>query len=262
MFSHHRSSLTNYVKSIENDPNILAVITSGSIAQGKARENSDIDIYLLVTDHEFDARKQAGTLSFTDHDSCNYQDGYIDIKTINLQFLELAAKQGSEPTRASFIGSQIIFSKIDGLEDLLHKIPIYPEANRINNIRDFQAQVMLFAYYFASEAIQKSNPYLLTHTVSNLVLFGSRIILAHNRILFPCHKSMMSVVESAPEKPNNYKALVLNLIEAPTLEKCLEFATAILTFRPLELANDEALSLFILNNEWNWLEQNPPLQDR
>lgn len=73
---------------------------------------------------------------------------------------------------------------------------------------------------------------------------------------------MMSVVESAPEKPNNYKALVVDLIEAPTLEKCLEFATAILTFRPLELANDEALSLFILNNEWNWLEQNPPLQDR
>ncbi|MNW38967.1 hypothetical protein D3C74_160470 [compost metagenome] len=57
-------------------------------------------------------------------------------------------------------------------------------------------------------------------------------------------------------------ALALQLLETPTLEKCLEFAQIILSFRPLELKHDQALSLFVLNNEWNWLEQNPPLQDR
>ena len=129
-------------------------------------------------------------------------------------------------------------------------------------MRDFYAQVFLYGFYFADEATKKNNPYLLSHTVSNLVLFGGRIILAHNRMLFPCHKSMMAAVESAHEKPDQFITHVNDLLANPTYEKCMSFARMILSFRDPEITFNQAVSLFVENNEWNWMDQAPPLQDR
>ncbi|ANY69904.1 hypothetical protein BBD42_27935 [Paenibacillus sp. BIHB 4019] len=262
MYTHHKQSLDHFVETLQSDPNLLAVITAGSIAKGTAKETSDIDVYLLVTDQEFEERKKTNALSYTTHEFCNYEDGYIDVKIINMRFLELAAERGSEPTRASFTGSQAYYSIVPGLNEMLTKISIYPEQNRNQNIKDFQAQVLLYGYYFAGEAVKKNNPYLLSQVVSNLVLFGSRIILAHNRILFPCHKSMMAEVEKAPEKPDTFLELCHELLLNPTHEKCMELTELILNFQDLELSSEQAVSLFIQNNEWNWIDQSPPLQDR
>ncbi|WP_141502405.1 nucleotidyltransferase domain-containing protein [Paenibacillus luteus] len=262
MYQHHKQSLDKFVETLQSDPNLLAVITSGSIAKGTAKETSDIDVYLLVTDDDFEERKKMNKLSYTNHEVCNYEGGYIDGKIINRRFLELAAEKGSEPTRASFTGSQAVYSIVPNLNELINEIPIYPEQNRTQNIRDFQAQVMLYGYYFAGEAVKKNNPYLLSHAISNLVLFGSRIILAHNRILFPCHKSMMAEVEEAPEKPENFVRLAHKLLLNPNYEQCMELSQVILGFRNLELSFEQAVSLFVQNNEWNWIDQFPPLQDR
>ncbi|OMF32133.1 hypothetical protein BK133_14890 [Paenibacillus sp. FSL H8-0548] len=98
MYSHHKQSLDYFVETLQFDPNILAVITAGSIAKGTAKETSDIDVYLLVTDHEFEERKKINRLSYTNHEVCSYEGGYVDVKIINMQFLELAAEKGSEPT--------------------------------------------------------------------------------------------------------------------------------------------------------------------
>lgn len=262
MFTHHKQSLDKLIEVLQPEPYLAAIITSGSIAHGNAREASDIDVYLLVTDDEFEKRERTNSLSYSNHDVCNYEGGYIDGKLINMRFLELAAEKGSEPTRASFAGSEAIYSTIPNLNELLARIPIYPEQNRINNIRDFQAQVMLYGYYFAGEGAKKNNPYLLSHAVNNLVLFGSRIILAHNRLLFPCHKDMMAAVEKAPEKPDNFIELAKTLLLHPNYEQSMELAQVILAFRELELTFEQAVSLFVQNNEWNWLQHSPPVPDR
>nr|AIF26559.1 hypothetical protein [uncultured bacterium fosmid pJB45G2] len=149
---------------------------------------------------------------------CDYEGGYIDGKIIDLRFLELAAERGSEPTRYSFVGSKAWFSRIPDLDALLGRIPVYPEANRDRNIRDFFAQIVLYGFFFAEEAVKKNNPYLLAHSASQLVLFGGRLILAHNRLLFPCHN--------------------------PGFDPQLSTA------------------IFMENNEWNWLDREPPLSDR
>lgn len=262
MYTHHKQSLDHFVETLQSDPNLLAVITAGSIAKGTAKETSDIDVYLLVTDQDFEERKKTHALAYTTHEFCNYEDGYIDVKILNMRFLELAAEKGSEPTRASFTGSQAVYSTVPGLNERLAKIPVYPELNRTQNIKDFQSQVLLYGYYFAGEAVKKNNPYLLSQVVSNLVLFGSRMILAHNRILFPCHKSMMAEVEKAPEKPDTFLELSHELLLNPTHEKCMELTEVILGFLDMELSSEQAVTRFIQNNEWNWIDQSPPLQDR
>jgi hypothetical protein len=93
-------------------------------------------------------------------------------------------------------------------------------------------------------------------------LFGGRIILAHNRILFPCHKGLMAAVEAAPEKPEQFVEQANLLLAEPTHEKCVEFAKMLLAFREPGITFDQGVSLFVENNEWNWLEHEPPLQDR
>jgi hypothetical protein len=42
------------------------------------------------------------------------------------------------------------------------------------------------------EALKRNAAYLTAHVVAGLVLFGSRLILARNRILYPYHKWLMN----------------------------------------------------------------------
>ncbi|MFC4306332.1 nucleotidyltransferase domain-containing protein [Cohnella boryungensis] len=262
MHDYHKQALTNLVEELSPDPTFLAIITGGSVAQGIAKETSDVDVYLVVTDEAYEERKKDNRLSYYNNQICDYPGGYIDGKIINLRFLELAAERGSEPTRYSFTGSTAFFSRIPDLDRLLSRIPVYPESNRDKNLTDFFAQLYLYAYYFAGEAEKKNNPYLLSHSASNVVLFASRIILAHNRILFPCHKTLMTAVASAPEKPDQYVERVNELLAHPTHAKCVDLAKMILAFRDSGISFDQAVSLFVENNEWNWLEHPAPLQDR
>ncbi|WP_372631133.1 nucleotidyltransferase domain-containing protein [Cohnella sp.] len=264
MFEHHKRALDKLTEALSADSSILSIITAGSVAQGIARESSDVDVYLVVDDESYAERQKSHNLSYINRDKviCDYEGGYIDGKIINLGFLEAAAERGSEPTRASFIGSQAWYSRIPDLDALLAKIPVYPEKNYEKNIRDFTAQIMLYGFYFADEAAKKDNLYLLTHSASILALFGSRIVLARNRILFPCHKSLMKAVEKAPEKPDGFIEMVNDLLTAPTGDKCKAFAGAVLGFLPPTFAPELSTSIFMENNEWNWLDGEPPIGDR
>ncbi|MGG1640338.1 hypothetical protein ACIFQM_03400 [Paenibacillus sp. NRS-1782] len=262
MYEHHRKAMDNLVELLKPNPSFLAVITAGSVAQNKAKETSDVDVYLLVDDEEFERRKAEDLLAYTNHDVCDYPEGYIDGKIINLHFLESASEHGSEPTRASFVGSKAYFSRIPDLDNLLARISVYPEKNRERDIKDFYAQIYLYAFYFAGEAAKKDNTYLKSHAASNLVLFSGRVILTHNRILFPCHKGLIEAVTGAAEKPDNFVEQVNSLLLAPTFEKCMDFAKMMLAFKDPGISFDQAISRFVENNEWNWLTQEPPLQDR
>ncbi|MCR8631214.1 nucleotidyltransferase domain-containing protein [Paenibacillus radicis (ex Xue et al. 2023)] len=262
MREHHSRSIANLVEVLQKDPKVLALIIAGSIAKGIEREDSDIDVYLVVTDEEFAEREARNDLFYFNKEVCDYSGGYIDGKVIPYSFLEKAVIRGSEPTRASFLGSYAAFSRIEGLDVLLQQIPVYPESNREKNMTDFYAQVSLYGNYFAKKAIEQNNPYLLSHSVSNVVLFAGRMILAYNRVLFPCHKSFMRVVEKAADKPDNFVALANELLQQPTLERITAFVELISGYQDWGVSRHQAVSIFVTNNEWNWLETEPPLQDR
>lgn len=71
-----------------------------------AREDSDIDCYLVVKDETFQDRKQRDHLFYS-------------------------AEKGSEPTRASFEGDSFVaFSRIPNLDELVSRISVYPEDSR------------------------------------------------------------------------------------------------------------------------------------
>ncbi|QNK60589.1 nucleotidyltransferase domain-containing protein [Paenibacillus sp. PAMC21692] len=201
---HHKDSIDYLVGRLSTDPSILAIIISGSVAKGVAREDSDIDCYLVVSDDLFEEKKQRDQLFYFERDGCDYPGGYYDGKIIPYRFLEAAVVRGSEPTRASFDKAFVAFSRISGMDDLIAKIPVYPEHNRERNLQDFFAQVELYGGYFADRAIEQGNIYLLIHAIGQVALFSGRLVLAYNRVLFPCHKSMTSVLRTLPHIPERY----------------------------------------------------------
>lgn len=61
MFDHHKRALNKLTEALRQDSSILAIITTGSVAQGTARESSDVDVYLVVDDESYAERKNHTT---------------------------------------------------------------------------------------------------------------------------------------------------------------------------------------------------------
>ena len=61
-------------------PGALAVVAIGSVAQGREREDSDVDVYLVVDDERFAAETAAGRFAWIERYGVDYPGSYIDIK--------------------------------------------------------------------------------------------------------------------------------------------------------------------------------------
>lgn len=172
MYAHHRQTLEKLAEKLEQDPSCLAAITSGSVAKGTASETSDVDVHLVLTDEAYAEYERNDRLSYVDREVSTYEGGYADIKVINRRFLELAARRGNEPTRYAFTRAEVLFSRIPELDELVARIPVYPEENRERNLREFCAQIYLYGLHFAKQAGQKNDAYLLAHTAGQLVFLA------------------------------------------------------------------------------------------
>jgi hypothetical protein len=115
--------------------------------------------------------------------------------------------------------------------------------------------------WFVREAAKRADPYLLAWACSNLVLYGGRLILAHNRILVPYHKWFMYELRRAPDRPADLVEHAEALLARPGKESAQAFRNSVVEFRDWGLTMQQAVARFIIENEWNWREGRPPLSD-
>ncbi|MFL5592333.1 MAG: nucleotidyltransferase domain-containing protein, partial [Ktedonobacteraceae bacterium] len=169
MEEHHRRVIQRLVEQFKDNLRFPALIIGGSVAKGRARKDSDIDILLVANKEEYARREATQDFWYLDREKCYYPVVYVEGKIINMQFLVDAAKRGSEPARAAFSGAFVGYSRIPELEGLLQRIPVYQEQEHREKIEAFYSQVLLLNWLVA-EAGKRKDSYLLTHAVSNLVL--------------------------------------------------------------------------------------------
>lgn len=200
MRTHHRQVVDRLVELFGNDPRFVALIIGGSIARGWDREDSDVDIVLVATHSEYARRAATGAFHYWNPDLCDYPGGYVDGKIVDRQYLEEVRDRGNEPSRAAFVGAIVAFSHDPDIAGLVEQIGRYPEAGRREKIASFYAQMEALRWYMG-EADKRQDRYLAAHVAADLVLFGGRMILAHNRILYPYHKWFMRVLQEAPLRP-------------------------------------------------------------
>lgn len=259
---HHRSTMEQTTAHYQADSRYLALIIGGSLIKGYGRPDSDVDIMIITTDEEY-ARlqeKREFTLYRPDLSTYEGEGAYVDGKFLNLQFLKDAAERGSEPTRWSFQKSIIAFNKIPELETLIGKITQYPLHEQEAKIRSFYGQFIIFNW-FVGEAEKRQNTYLMAQASANLVLYGSRLILAHNRMLYPYHKWMMAELQRAPDKPEGLIETIDALLKAPSVETAKAFHTCVNEFRDWGVSFEEGINAFAEASERSWLHGRPAMSD-
>ena len=100
------------------DDNVIAAILIGSLARGDGREDSDVDIDLVVRNKRSNAEKTRDDLV-------------------------LIRDHGNELTRWSFTDAKVLFSLDDGIESIIRMIPVYQEDERRRKMESFASQIRM-----------------------------------------------------------------------------------------------------------------------
>ena len=261
MRGNHRRAIERLTAELGEDPRFLAVILGGSISRGIELPDSDIDMILIATQEEYTRRLAENDFGYLNEEVCDYPGGYAEAKVMSLSFIEEIADRGSEPARAAFVGARILSSRVPELETLLERVTTYPETERIAKIRSFYAHFLIH-YWYMSEAERRSERYLLMRSAAEFALFAGRLILAHNRILFPYHKWFMHELRAAPEKPDDLIDVLERLLAEPCVDTANPVLSCVANFRDWEKPPRDAAAQFMQDSEWNWREGLAPVADR
>jgi predicted nucleotidyltransferase len=260
MHGHHAETLARVVEHFQQDPEVQGLILGGSLAHGLARAGSDVDVLIVVAPEAYERRRQTGHLQYFTRELVTYDDGYVDGKYVTANFIRQVAERGSEPARFQFKDARVLFSNDEELGPLVQAAARYPTEGLPERMGRFAAQLEAWHWY-SHEALKLGDPYLYGVAASKLVLFGGRLILAHNQLLYPFHKWFLKVLEGAPDKPAGLMELIWPLYEEPTAEASRAFYEAVKNFRQWPTAGDNWPSQFMRDNELNWLDGAPPVDD-
>jgi predicted nucleotidyltransferase len=260
MHKHHEESIANVVEHFQNDPEVEALLLGGSIAHGFETPASDVDVMILISDQRHAERSKQDGLIFVNRELCTYKEGYVDGKYIGLGYLKEVAAKGSEPARFAFQGARVLFSRQESLEGLLREIERYPIEGKAERLLRFAAQLEAWHWY-VTEALRHNNRYLLWHSISKLVLFGGRLILTHNDLLYPYHKWFMRALKSAPEQPPGLFECIESLYQEATAQNARRFYELIKGFREWGILGGEWPARFLKDSELNWKDGMTPVDD-
>ena len=260
MEKHHRESIDLFLNLYKNDTSILAVILAGSIAHGFEGFDSDIDLCLIVDDDEYSRRKQSGTLAFSLKDICTYQNGYIDCKVIDIDFLSKVLKNGSDPARFAFKNNIILYSQVEDLKDLLNRITAFPVVEKDSRRKRFASQLLAWQWYY-SEGIKKKNSYLVYLAIQKIILFSCRLVLNENEMLYPYHKWLLRLTGTAQNRPEKFMFKIEDLLSQHSEKKVNDFCSAVIEFHNISENDIDWPNYFLRDSERNWLYHEPPVDD-
>ena len=261
-YEHHRQSIQNLHDALIQNEEYLAVIVGGSLTHGYYREDSDIDIMLIVDADTYAQRLASNHISYYSDDPSiiTYDRGYVDGKIQGIDYLELVAERGSEPARFAFMDSKVLFTRIDCMEELIHRITRYPVEKKSENIARFHAQFEGWCWFIA-EAEKRDNAYLMMQAVSSVVLFATRMFLALNERIYPYHKAMLMELEKCEDKPGDLMEKINTLLSNPCEKNSRALRDVVYGYREWEKHPESWTVQFVKDCELNWKYGNCPVAD-
>lgn len=76
------------------------------------------------------------------------------------------------------------------------------------------------------------NVFQVKSCIIDTVYFASRLVLAHNRILFPCRKHMISALSQCKDKPQDFEPLLKRVLQSFSFEDLDRFFESVVGFFP------------------------------
>jgi hypothetical protein len=87
--------------------------------------------------------------------------------------------------------------------------------------------------------------------------YGGRLLLAHNKILYPGFKWFTTVLAEAPEKPGNFLELFAAVQRQPCQSHAQAFRDCLVNYCDWGVTFPQAISRFINDVEWHWRKGHP-----
>ncbi|WP_078551794.1 nucleotidyltransferase domain-containing protein [Bacillus alkalicellulosilyticus] len=260
MHLHHKQTIENVGSMFMEEPDVLALLVVGSIAHGFERPQSDVDIMIIVSEESYKKRESQNSLTYYNTELCSYDGGYVDGKYITISFMKEVAEKGSEPARFAFEGAKIVISKIEGLQQLIDQITLYPVQRKKENIIRFYAQFEAWHWY-CHESIKQENRYLYYQAATSFILFSGRLLLAHNQKLYPYHKWFLKVLEGVKDKPEYVMENISKVLEGPNLKSVEELYKMVKNYTDWGVEDINWPHQFMIDSELNWQVPSIPVAD-
>jgi predicted nucleotidyltransferase len=259
---HHEAALERFVARAKDDHGVLAVIVSGSLSRGAERPDSDIDLYLVVTEERWAEALRANRLMYVDETDIDYDGGYFDIKLATPAYLDEAADRGDDPVRDSFAHARVAFSRMPDLEARIARIAAVPDEQWEARMASHLAQARLHGGYFLVQGIEHDDPLLTAHAAVHLATSASRALLALNRVRFAGPKYLATAVAALEVKPAGFDEALVELVARPSVAAGAELLGMLEGAASWPLDDDSTLSTFVLDNELAWRYRVPPPEYR
>ncbi|WP_243231756.1 nucleotidyltransferase domain-containing protein [Microbacterium sp. CIAB417] len=256
---HQERALAAYVDQVAADPDTVGVVVIGSVARGTEREDSDVDVYLVVTADAFARSAAEDRWAWVDRRGRDYPGSYIDVKLADLDYLRRAVERADDPTRASFAGARVVFSRAEELESLVSRISRLGEDVWAERIRSHVAQAHLHGGYFLRQAEEHGDPFLLQHAAVHLTLAAARAALAADHRLMPGPKYIHRLVREVPS-PAGFVAAWDAVVADPGAGTANALIAILDEWLGRDQTRDESLSVFIRDNELAWLRGTVPAE--
>ena len=259
MYKHHAESVEKLKEYFLPMDGMIAIVLDGSVVKGNERPDSDIDALIVVTEEKYAELAAQNRLAEVIPGHCTYEGGYFDVKYKTKAILADAALHASEPTRNAYVKARVLYSSDAEIAPLVEKIAAYPEHERREKIKCFNANLQLNRGYFL-HCVPEENAYMRAHLAQEIVYSVYRLILAENRDLFPCNRRLEETVAKCKKRPADILELGTAFLRKVTVENCEKFVTAFWKQSALPLTDDvsENCSQYVKYYEDWWREERPP----
>ena len=231
MFEHHRKTIENLKRHFEKNPAYLALILTGSVARDEARQDSDVDYYLVVENDKYEEALNKNTLEVEASEFCVPPCPEANGSLTSKARLTVLSRQGNEIERWAFFKAKIVFSRDEEIEELVKRIPQYPEEGRIRRMESYHSQIY-YHFSFFEFACYSQTKYLIYETATKMILSIGRLILADNRILYPNRKWFYRELKKVSDKPEGICEAMIAFLDHPTIEAGNEIVQMVERYKP------------------------------
>ncbi len=248
MTPEHKQSIELLIRAVSSNPRYDALILIGSLARGEEHDGSDVDVILIDSSMSL----ADGVIGVDENELGGPFPAQVSASCTSRAFLEEAAVRAPEPQRFAFLRAKVLFSRDESIENFVKQIAVYPEWEREEKMKSFYSQIPVhFSYLKLGESSR--NTFLLTQTAEKLAFFCGRLILAHNRMLYPNRKQFMKALAQAPDKPEHFIETMERLLEKPSIANAEKLMDTVFRFRDWEVPEEGWMARFCRDSEQYWL---------
>ncbi|GLI27013.1 hypothetical protein ARHIZOSPH14_12550 [Agromyces rhizosphaerae] len=256
---HQERALAAFVADQRAAGDATGVVVVGSVARGTEREDSDVDVYLVVPDRDFRQALADNRVAWVERHDVDYPGGYVDVKLTCPWYLAEAARRGDDPTRASFEGARVAWSRDPGLGRAIDAVARLDDAEWDRRVASHLAQVRIHGGYFLEQSVAFGDDFLRSHATTHLTLAVGRLALAKARRFLRGPKYVTAAMADLPV-PGDVAAAWHETVGTGSPEASARLVAAVEAWTGDMLPAESTLSTFIRDNELAWLRGTLPAE--